>query len=173
MPPEKQVNKDFLKAVFRNQKRLLKKNQVNYVSVPGYNELAVKRLWPDLSKDEAFTVYFQDKFADEKVPNRDYFFNILNSLYPEYLDNVMKHACKLRYTAEGEDGKPDAIQATDEWMEQLQMLPYKSCKHSIQLLLIHIHNIEKNGKTLYLLKQKSKATKPKKKRKIIPLLGSI
>ena len=34
-------------------------------------------------------------------------------------------------------------------------------------------NIEKNGKTLYLLKQSAKTSKAKKQRKVIPILGSI
>ena len=39
MPGEKQVNKDFLKAVFTNEKKLLKKFEVNYISVPHWDEL--------------------------------------------------------------------------------------------------------------------------------------
>ena len=85
-------------------------------------------MWPDLKKDAAFIIYFQNDFADQKVPNREYFFNVLNSIYPEYLQSVMRHAAKLRFTLEGSDEKPEAIQATDEWLNQLKDLPFKSCK---------------------------------------------
>ena len=40
-------------------------------------------------------------------------------------------------------------------------------------LLNIYHNIEKKGKTLHLLKAKSKRINPNKRRKVIPLLGSI
>ena len=143
MPPIRQVNKDFLKAVFKDTKKLLKKNQINYVAVPCYDELAVKNLWPMLKKDAAFVIYFQDDFADQKMPNRDYFFNILNTIYPEYLQSIMRHAAKLRFTLAGEDEKPEAIQATDEWLNQLKDLPFKSRKFIILHYLIIFMNTEK------------------------------
>ena len=58
MPPETQVNKDFLKSVFKDIKKLKKKKEVDYVSVPHWEELSVKKLWPDLKDDGAFTIYF-------------------------------------------------------------------------------------------------------------------
>ena len=85
LPPLTQVSKDFLKAVFKDEKKLLKKNQVSFVHVPGWDELSVKNLWKDLKNDSAFNVYFSDKYPEEKVPNRKYFFDILNTIYPEYL----------------------------------------------------------------------------------------
>ena len=58
MPPASQVNKDFLKAILVDKKRLLKKKEVDYVSVPQWEELSVKRLWPDLKNDLGFTPFF-------------------------------------------------------------------------------------------------------------------
>jgi hypothetical protein len=95
------VNKDFLKQVFTNEKRLLKKNQVSYISVPQWDELAVKRLWPDMKDDAAFAAYFQDDYANQRGPCRDYFFNILNTTYPVYLKSIMDHAARERFVAEG------------------------------------------------------------------------
>ena len=45
------VNKDFLKEVLAGKKQLLKKADVRSVQVPQYDELSVRRLWPDLRKD--------------------------------------------------------------------------------------------------------------------------
>ena len=47
---------------------------------------------PDLKEDTSFNIYFQDKYADQKVPNREYFFNILNTIHPQYLNQIMTHA---------------------------------------------------------------------------------
>ena len=63
MPPEKQVNKDFLKLVLMGEKSLKKKNQINYIHVPGYEELSANRLWVDLKEDNMFNIYFQDEYA--------------------------------------------------------------------------------------------------------------
>ena len=62
--------------------------------MPGWDELAVKHLWPHLKKDDKFGIYFQDKYADEKGPCRKYFFDILNTIYPDYLQKIMAHASK-------------------------------------------------------------------------------
>ena len=79
------VTKDFLKDVFANRKQLMKKDQVKEISVPHYDEISVKHLWPDLKNDKAFTQYFADQYPKDKGPPREYFFNILNTLYPDYL----------------------------------------------------------------------------------------
>ncbi len=64
MPGENQINKDFLKAIFAGNKKLMKKKEVDYISVPCWDELAVMKLWQDLKDDNQFNVYFQDKFAN-------------------------------------------------------------------------------------------------------------
>ena len=48
VPPKKMVNKDFLKQVFRDEKKLLPLTDVKYVNVPQYDELSVKKFWPIL-----------------------------------------------------------------------------------------------------------------------------
>ena len=85
-----------------NEKKLLKKNQVSYIHVPMWDELSVRRMWADLKSDPEFNVYFQDKYQDAKGPNREYFMNLLNSIYPDYLAQVMAHASKARFEADGE-----------------------------------------------------------------------
>jgi len=94
MPPENQVNKDFLKKVFMDEKKLLKKKAVDYISVPHWDELAVNKLWPQMQSDVAFNIYFQDEYSDAKGPYREYFFNILNTTYLDYLAQIMSHASK-------------------------------------------------------------------------------
>ena len=85
MPDDNVVNKDFLKDVLGGKKMLMKKSQVQKVSVPHYDELSVKSLWPQFSKDKEFTQYFPDKYPVGKGPPRQYFFDILSTLHPEYL----------------------------------------------------------------------------------------
>ena len=67
-----------------------------------FDELSVKALWSDLKNDPAFNIYFQDNYADDKSPARHYFFCILNSIYPEYLKQIMDNAANQRYGVDGE-----------------------------------------------------------------------
>ena len=100
MPPEELVTKDFLKEVFINKKQLLMKSQYKPITVPHYDELSVKNLWPEMKKDPEFCSYFPTKFPKDKGPSREYFFNILNTLQPEYLVKLMNHASNERMAAD-------------------------------------------------------------------------
>ena len=55
------LNKDFLKKVLKEEKRLLPLSDVKYVKVPRYDELSVRRFWPIFREDENFMKYIPDK----------------------------------------------------------------------------------------------------------------
>lgn len=103
------MNKDFLKDVLAGNKMLLKKSEVQPITVPFYDELSVKALWPQFSKDKEFTQYFPDKFPKDKGPPRQYFFDILNTVYPEYLQQIMGHASKQRMAADTGNNLTESI----------------------------------------------------------------
>ena len=96
------MTKDFLKEVLGEDKQLLKKQEVNYIHVPQYDEISVKALWPEVKKDADFMQYFPSKYPKDKGPPREYFFNIMNTKMPDYLQQILDHANKLRMTASGE-----------------------------------------------------------------------
>ena len=74
---------------------LLKKKAVTTVEVPFFDELAVKRLWPQLKKDLDFAKYFPDSYPGDKAPSRDYFYGVLNTIYPDYLQKIMAHSNEI------------------------------------------------------------------------------
>ena len=85
MPDHKIINKDFIKDVLCGKKMLMRQDEIKTISVPFYDELSVKKLWPQFSKEPDFIKYFPDKYPVGKGPPRQYFFDLLNTLYPEYL----------------------------------------------------------------------------------------
>ena len=80
--------------VFKNEKKLLKKSQIKPIQVPQYDELSVKRLWTDLKAEPSFSVYFADHLPGDKMPSREYFYNVLNTIYTDYLKAILAHANK-------------------------------------------------------------------------------
>ena len=42
------INKDFLKQVFANDKRLMKLSELKPVNVPKFDELSVKNIYPKI-----------------------------------------------------------------------------------------------------------------------------
>ena len=131
------MTKDFLKEVLGEDKQLLKKQEVNYIHVPQYDEISVKALWPEVKKDADFMLYFPSKYPKDKGPPREYFFNILNTKMPDYLKQILDHANKLRMTAAGEGQETEAIKISQYWEEQLKAMPYLSSKYSQTYSLIY------------------------------------
>ena len=113
------LNKDFLKEILTEEKSLLRLDQVNRISVPQYDELSVIKLWPMLQSDEKFMRYFPKKLAKGRVPDREYFFNLLNTFQPHYLKQIIKHANDQRNSVEGEAMAKEFIEITDDWWDAL------------------------------------------------------
>ena len=120
------VNKDFFKQVVAGEKLLLKKAAVKYIAVPAYEELSVKAIWPLMAKDPEFVSYFPDKFPAGKGPPRAYFFNVLNTLQPEYLAKLIAHANMQRTSTDGIRQKNEAIKMSQFWQEELESMPFLS-----------------------------------------------
>ena len=99
VPPQVYINKDFLKQVFKEEKTLFKLSEVSYVNVPLYDELSVRKLYPIHQNDERVMRYLPDPRPDGRLPDRTYFFNVLNTLKPEYMRNVIDHANSQRMAA--------------------------------------------------------------------------
>jgi hypothetical protein len=55
-------NKDFLKAVLADEKKLLKMSELKSVNVPKYDELSVKNIFPLIRKSPEVMAYFPDSY---------------------------------------------------------------------------------------------------------------
>ena len=108
----------------------MKKSDIKSIEVPHYEEISVKALYPEFKKDAEMMSYFPDKYPAGKAPPREYFFNILNTIHPEYLKEVLTHASRQRMTTDGETMKKESIKVSEFWAEQLDKMPYLSCKFS-------------------------------------------
>ena len=115
MPPDHMLNKDFLKQVLTEEMQLLKKQDVQHIEVPQYEELAVKNIWPQFADDPQMLQYFPDAFSPGKGPSREYFYNVLNTVHPDFLKRLLDHANKQRMTVEGEAGQTEGIQISEFW----------------------------------------------------------
>ena len=122
------MNKDFLKEVLSEKKKLLELNSVKRINVPKYDELSVLSFWPQMQQDEQFMHYFPTKFPKGRVPDREYFWNILNTLMPEYTKALIRHANEQRTTGGAMGRAQETIEVNEEWAEKLMALPFKSCK---------------------------------------------
>ena len=95
--------------------------------MPKYDELSVKKFWPLMHEDLVFMQYMPDPTPDGRIPEREYFWNVLNTLQEEYVQQLIEHANTQRNTLQ-EDRNGDAIEISDEWWEKLTAMPFISCK---------------------------------------------
>ena len=127
------VNKDFIKDVLAGKKQLMKKGEVMHVQIPHYEELSVRRIYPMFKKDPTFQQYFPDRYNKDKGPPRQYFFNILATLYPEYLKECVDHACEQRMSVSGAAVQKESIKISQFWEEELKSMPYLTQKNGSKL----------------------------------------
>lgn len=104
-------------------------SEVKLVIVPNYDELSVKNLWPHMQKIEEFMKYFPDKIPQGRLPAREYFFNVMNSINSEYVQSLIRHATEQRHSAQGFDMNHESIVVSDKMLDQLNSMPYVSCKY--------------------------------------------
>ena len=127
MPTQKGTKISFLRAIFCNKKKALKQTSVTNIVVPHYEELSVKNLYNDAMKDELVKDYLPElEQNSNRIPERDFFFGILNSLRPEYLKKIIEDANKVRYQADPNAPQKDFILIDDDWYKELIKFPYFS-----------------------------------------------
>ena len=87
VPPEKMLNRDFMKQLLAEEKKLLELRAVRHANVPKYDELSVKKFWPLMQKDAKFMQYMPDPMpkGEGRLPERDYFWNVLNTVKTAYV----------------------------------------------------------------------------------------
>ncbi len=149
VPPGKMLNRDFVRQLLAEAKKLLELRAVRHVNMPRYDELSVKKFWPLMQEDAAFMQYMPDPTPDGRLPEREYFWNVLNTLQTEYVQRLIGHANAQRNTVQEDGDGADAIEISEEWWEKLTALPFVS---------------QNRGKTLHLLKKQSKAVPQNRKR---------
>ena len=130
LPPTGQVTKDFLKQVVNEEKDLLPVSEVKWVNMPQYDELSVSNLWPQVKTQKEVMKYIPSKFRKGQQCSRAYFFNVLNTVLPAYVDKLIKHANNKRMDAGIDDPKLDYIELSDRWYKELMAFPFVSSKQN-------------------------------------------
>ena len=71
---------------------------------------------------------FSDKMAKGRVPDREYFFNVLNTFQGEYLQRLIRHASDQRNESQSMAKAKETIEITDDWWNILNSVSFVSCK---------------------------------------------
>ena len=87
-----------------------------------------KALSPELSKDSELAAYLPDNWWKKSKLDREWFFNVVSSLYPGYLEQLIAHSQKQRQRATEEEEKTETIAVDGVWRERLSQSTFISRK---------------------------------------------
>ena len=96
-----------------------------------------------------------------RYPERNFFFGILGTLKPLYLTKIIEDANKVRYEANANDPKKDFIMLDTPWYEELMKHPTFLVRKFT--MLDNFCHLEKPGKAIFLMKQRARLIKAKRK----------
>lgn len=122
------LNKDFLRQILVDDKKLLTLKDVKWIEAPRYEELSVTNLLPKFAEDESVMIFFPDRLPKGRLPDRAYFFNILNTVHEQYTQELISVAQRNRHQASQNEFAVDVVKATDEWFKKLTEIPFTRCK---------------------------------------------
>ena len=118
---------EFLKQVLAGQKKLYKSSEVKIINMPKYDELSCKNVSKLVRSDPHVQQYLKDEWCSDKQPvNKEYFFNVLNTCYPDYLPQLIKHSSSNRFKNQEKPENDETILCTQEWADELNAHPYYS-----------------------------------------------
>ena len=72
-------------------------------------------------KDMAY--YFPDEYSKGRKCAHRYFFTVLATLHPEYVDDLLLKCKKDRFGADQDQQNKEAIMKSSEWASQLKKFP--------------------------------------------------
>ena len=73
------------------RKRFLRKQEQRNLKLPKWPELSIARVWPDAHRLPQFNEYMPNEWTIQKPKKieRDFFFSVLISLAPEYVEHLV------------------------------------------------------------------------------------
>ena len=108
------------------EKFIYRVGEINQITVPILEELSVLKVLEMIKGDDHVQKYFPDEFFTKKIPERKFFFDVLNTVYEDFLPPLISHAESLRIEGEVVEQQQQVILATDEWMNELKAAPFFS-----------------------------------------------
>ena len=88
---------DFLQGVISERKKCFYRAQVPSMFVPLWQECGIKAVWPQAIQIEKFRDYIPDNWTMTERTERRYFYGVLCTLAPHFVESVVNEARQLRY----------------------------------------------------------------------------
>ena len=94
MMPFEMFTKDHLKAILKEEKELLKMQEVRFCNPPAYDEIGVKALYDRVVGRPSMAKYFPAKYPKGRQCCKSYMYNVWNTVHHDEVEAVIEHANK-------------------------------------------------------------------------------
>ena len=112
--------------------------------------------------DPEVRVYLPETYYQKTKPDRTFLMTIVNTVHQGFLPSLFAGAYEKRHGKQKLAESQQNIEATDNWIAQLNELPFISKVNKIINLIILL--LQRPGKTVHLLKSGSKNSRSGVKR---------
>ena len=89
--------------ILKGEKRLLQKSAVKFVDVGNFPEVSVKGLYTEFSERPDIKPYMPPKINKGRQCDKDYFWNVINTLCEEEVEAIVQHAHNQRKSVDEGD----------------------------------------------------------------------
>ena len=79
----------WLKQILRGEKKLLNAKDARHCNPSKFAEISVKNLYEKCLQLEGMADYFPNHYPKGRSCDRSYFFTVLASLYPDYVEKLL------------------------------------------------------------------------------------
>jgi hypothetical protein len=111
-----------------SKKKVLRQKDVPARKIPQWPQLAVKLIYPQAAKMVPDILdYLPDLQGkdEDRYPERDFFYRVLNALHPELVDQLITEAAGARMPkAQNLQEEQWRVSITPEWMDRLLMYDF-------------------------------------------------
>jgi len=145
MPSFKNCRLDFLQDILKGSKSALKASEVPARKVPHWPELALKHIYPQITKTHPDILQYLPAITGHlspRYPERDFFYVVLNALHPETFEDLLAQAAKHRKPKEKNLQEEQwMLNIKEEWVEELLRYDSTSSKKGRGLSSILISSV--------------------------------
>ena len=81
-----------------------------------YDEVSVKAMYPIMLQHEELKPYFPDSYPKGRQCQRQYFWDVAHTIFPDEVTKLIIHANSQRFQANDEQEQEERIEVSDAWM---------------------------------------------------------
>ena len=100
--------------ILGGEKKLMLKSDINPVDVGNFPELSIKAMYEDFSERPEVKPYMPPKINKGRQVEKEYFWNIVNTLFEDEVDAMVSHAHTQRKSIDQGELEKESITMSHE-----------------------------------------------------------